>query len=86
MGERRVSSGCKSTGSAASTTSETSATRIPEKQMLHNLIGINWRSECGVFVISDVVSWEGFAAESESVGIVLSTEWFFNRTPAWRIC
>ena len=54
--------------------------------MLHNLIGINWKSVYGVFVISDVVSWKGFAAESESVGIVLFAEWFFNRTPAWRIC
>ena len=45
--------------------------------MLHNLIRINRKGEYGVFVISDVVSWEGFAAESESVGIVLSTRWFF---------
>ncbi len=54
--------------------------------MLHNLIGIDRSSEYGVFVISDVVSWKGFAAESDSVGIVLSAERFFNRTLAMRIC
>ena len=70
-----MSSGCGSADSDAPTTSVKSATTTPEKNIVHDLMGIGEKSGYVVDAISDTVSWKGFAAESEPIGIVCLTGW-----------
>ena len=78
-----MSSGCGSADSTAPTKTGKSATTTPEKNMLHDLMGIGERSGYMVDAISDAVSWKGVAAESEPVNIVCLIGWISIVLIAW---